>query len=103
MLVTGALVVLLIAEWIGCGTYCGLAAAIYIILMVSHFERSVYLYSVMRAFQTIIGVCIAWFINVKLLPYPAKPGTFSFWLSNKLGGEVQNVKRIYKSKNDLTQ
>jgi len=29
--------------------------------------------------QTIIGVTIAWFINVKLLPYPPKPGTLSYW------------------------
>ena len=37
----------------------------------------------MRAFQTIIGVSIAWFINVKLLPYPPKPGTLSYWLMEK--------------------
>lgn len=55
----------------------------YMILMISHFESSMYLYSIMRAFQTIIGVTIAWFINVKLLPYPPKPGTLSYWLEQK--------------------
>jgi len=83
ILLTGALLVLCVAEWVKCRVYCGLAAAIYIILMISHFESSMYLYSVMRAFQTIIGVSIAWFINVKLLPYPPNPGTFSYWLTEK--------------------
>ena len=66
VLILGALIVLCVAEWVKCKVYCGLAAAIYMILMISHFESSMYLYSIMRAFQTIIGVTIAWFINVKL-------------------------------------
>ena len=84
ILLVGALLVLCVAEWVKCRVYCGLAAAIYMILMISHFESSMYLYSVMRAFQTIIGVSIAWFINVKLLPYPPRPGTLSHWLAKKL-------------------
>ncbi len=84
VLLTGTLVVLVFAEWAKCKAYVGLAAAIYIILIVSHLNSSGYLYSFMRAFQTLIGVGIAWVINVKLLPYPAKPGTFSYWLTEKL-------------------
>ena len=83
VLILGALIVLCVAEWVKCKVYCGLAAAIYMILMISHFESSMYLYSIMRAFQTIIGVTIAWFINVKLLPYPPKPGTLCYWLEQK--------------------
>ncbi len=83
VLLLGALLVLCVAEWGKCRVYCGLAAAIYMILMISHFESSMYLYSVMRAFQTIIGVSIAWFINVKLLPYPPKPGSLSYWLTER--------------------
>lgn len=83
ILILGALLVLIVAEAVKCRVYCGLAAAIFMILMISHFESSMYLYSVMRAFQTIIGVSIAWFINVKLLPYPPKPGTLSYWLMEK--------------------
>lgn len=79
-LVVGALAVLVIAEVVKCRLYCGLAAAIYVILMVSHFEKSMYLYSLMRAFQTILGVGIAWVINVKLLPYPPTPRSLSYWL-----------------------
>ena len=83
VLILGALLVLVVAELVKCRVYCGLAAAIYLILMISHFESSMYLYSVMRAFQTIIGVIIAWFINVKLLPYPPKPGSLSYWLAQR--------------------
>lgn len=87
VLILGALIVLCVAEWIKCRVYCGLAAAIYIILMISHFDSSMYLYSIMRAFQTIIGVSIAWVINVKLLPYPPKPGSFSYWLAKRIGNK----------------
>ena len=83
-LLIGSLAVLCVAEWAKCKVYVGLSAAIYIILLVSHFNSSGYLYSIMRAFQTILGVGVAWLINVKLLPYPAKPGTFSHWLTEKL-------------------
>ena len=84
VLLFGALLVLIAAEWAKCKVFVGLAAAIYVILLVSHFNSSGYLYPLMRAFQTIIGVGIAWIINVKLLPYPAEPGTFSYWLTEKL-------------------
>lgn len=83
ILILGALVVLIVAELVKCRVYCGLAAAIYMILMISHFESSMYLYSIMRAFQTIIGVVIAWIINVKLLPYPPTPGSFSYFLTQR--------------------
>ena len=83
VLILGALLVLCVAELVKCRVYCGLAAAIYMILMISHFDSSMYLYSIMRAFQTIISVSIAWFINVKLLPYPPKPGTLSYWLMQR--------------------
>ena len=83
ILLVGALIVLCVAEAVKCQVYVGLAAAIYVILMISHFESSVYLYSLMRAFQTVIGVIVAWFINVKLLPYPPKPGSLSYWITNR--------------------
>lgn len=84
VLILGALLVLVVAELVKCRVYCGLAAAIFMILMISHFESSMYLYSIMRAFQTIIGVIIAWIINVKLLPYPPTPGSFSWWLAQRM-------------------
>ena len=89
ILLLGTMLVLCAAEWAKCRAYVGLAAAIFIILMLSHFESKVYLYSIMRAFQTVIGVVIAWFINVKLLLYPPKPGSFSYWLTKKLDKRKQ--------------
>ena len=83
ILLIGTLLVLCAAEWAKCRAYVGLAAAIFIILMLSHFESRVYLYSIMRAFQTIIGVTVAWFINVRLLPYPPKPGSLSYWITSR--------------------
>ena len=90
VLILGALLVLIVAELVKCRVYCGLAAAIYMILMISHFENSMYLYSIMRAFQTIIGVIIAWVINVKLLPYPPTPGSLSYWLAERKRRRSEN-------------
>ena len=80
ILLTGTLAVLCAAEWANCRDYCGLAASIAVILMISHFESSVYLHSLMRAVQTIVGVSIAWLVNVKLFPYPVTEGSLSAWL-----------------------
>ena len=68
----GTLVVLCIAEWVGCKALCGLAAAIFIILMVAHSDGEPITYSILRSAQTVIGIFIAWLINVKLFPYPGK-------------------------------
>lgn len=83
ILLAGSLLVLCAAELLGCHAFCGLATAIYIVLIVSHFESSMYLYSFMRAIQTILAVLIAWFINVKLLPYPPVPRSVSGWIMRR--------------------
>ena len=49
-----------------------LAAAIFIILLIYHADDNRYLYAVLRAFQTVIGVFVAWLVNVVLLPYPSR-------------------------------
>jgi len=72
-LLFGVLLTLLVAEKADCKAFCGLAAAIFIILMVSHANDDRFLYSILRAGQTIVGVLIAWLINVKLFPYPRRP------------------------------
>ena len=72
ILLVGILITLVVAEELGCNAYCGLAAAIYIILTVYHANDERYLYAVLRASQTVVGVFIAWVINVKLMPYPSK-------------------------------
>lgn len=65
----GSLITLCVAEVVGCKTFCGLAAAILIILIVSHSDGEPLTYSVLRSVQTVIGVLVAWLINVKLFPY----------------------------------
>ena len=75
ILLFGILLTLVIAEKVKCKTFCGLAAAIYIIMIIGHGDGEQYIYSIMRAFQTLIGVGCAWLINVKWLPYHGKPKT----------------------------
>jgi len=70
LLLIGALLCLIAAEKAGCKVFCGLSTAIFVILMVSHADDGRYIYSLLRAAQTIIGVFLAWLINVKLFPYP---------------------------------
>ena len=72
LLLLGTLIALTIGEKVGLKTLCALAAVYFIILMVSHADGERYIYSVLRACQTILGVFVAWLINVKLFPYPGK-------------------------------
>ncbi len=73
LLMLGVLIALIIAEKIGCKTFCGVAAIIFALLLISHQNNERYIYSILRAIQTILGVGVAWLINVKLFPYPCKP------------------------------
>ena len=73
LLLLGTLLALTLAEKTGCHAYCGLCAAIFIILMLTQKEGEPFYYSALRASQTIIGVSVAWLINVKLFPYPGTP------------------------------
>ena len=71
VLLLGTLLVLMVSEKLGCGEFCGFAAVVFIILLVSDSNR--YVDATLRALQTILGVFIAWVINVRLFPYPGKP------------------------------
>ena len=64
LVLTATLISLLIAEKANCENYCGIAAIIAIICMVSINEEDVYFYALMRAVQTLIGVFSAMFINI---------------------------------------
>ena len=69
VLIGGVLLTLEIAQKVGCKQFCGLAAAIFIILIVSYTTDRVFVYALLRCVQTIAGVFIAWLLNVKLFPY----------------------------------
>lgn len=73
VILVGVMIVLCVAEIVGCRNFCGLAAAILIILLVSRADNEPFTYSLLRSVQTVMGVFIAWLINVKLFPYPRKP------------------------------
>ena len=106
ILLLGTLAVLCVAEWANCRDYCGLSASIAVILIISHFESSVYLRSLMRAVQTVVGVSIAWLVNVKLFPYPATKGSLSAWLLQRrerrstLRAEAENAEQQAKLKGE---
>lgn len=73
LLLLGVLLTLIIAEKVGCNVYIGLAAAYFIIFFLTQRTGEPFYYSILRASQTVIGVFVAWLINVKLFPYPGKP------------------------------
>lgn len=75
VVLVGVLLVLCVAELVECKSFCGLAAAIVIILLISHTINEPLIYAVLRSSQTVIGVSVAWLINVKLFPYPGKKAT----------------------------
>lgn len=73
LILVGVLITLVIAEKSGCKTFCGIAALIFIIFLVSHTEdENVYVYATLRAVQTVLGVLIAWLVNVIMFPYSGK-------------------------------
>lgn len=74
LILFGVLLTLIVAEKVGCKTFCGLAAAIFVIMMIAHGDGEQYIYSVLRAFQTFIGCFCAWLINVKWFPYHGPNG-----------------------------
>ena len=64
VILIGALCALCVAEVLGCKNFCGIAAIIAVICMVSHSGEDRYLYAVMRVLQTLIGVFSAMAVNV---------------------------------------
>ena len=72
LILVGVLLALQLGERFGCGNLTGFAAAIFVVLLVYHSDDTRYLYAVVRASQTIIGVLVAWLLNVVLLPYPGR-------------------------------
>lgn len=72
MILVGSLLTLQVGQRVGCGSMTGLASVIFIILLIYHANDERYLYAILRASQTVIGVFIAWLLNVLLFPYPSR-------------------------------
>ena len=72
IIIGGVLLTLEVAQKVGCKAFCGLSAAIFIVLLVAYTSDRVFVYALLRCTQTIAGVFIAWLVNVKLFPYHGK-------------------------------
>lgn len=70
MLLVGTLLTLELGEKWDCQSMTGVAAVVFMILLIYHADEQRYLYAFLRASQTIIGVLVACFLNVTLFPYP---------------------------------
>ena len=76
IILLGILVTLWLAELMRCETFCGIAAIIFIICLVRDRDTNVnlYLYAILRVFQTLLGVFCAWVVNACVCPYPKQEG-----------------------------
>ena len=72
LILLAALVSLSIVERLKCGSMTGLSAVYCIIMLIFFNGDDPYLYVLLRACQTLMGVAVAYFVNVVLLPYPTR-------------------------------
>jgi len=71
MILVGILIALTGVEILRCGSMSGLAAVYFTILLI-FYNGNPYIYALIRACQTLLGVAVAWLVNVVLLPYPSR-------------------------------
>ncbi len=64
LLLVATLLSLSVAEIVKCKNFCGVAAIITVICLVSHSGGDRYLYATMRVFQTLLGVFVALIVNI---------------------------------------
>lgn len=74
IILAGVLLTLWLAQLIRCENFCGIAAIVFIICIVRDRDTGVniYLYAILRVFQTLLGVFSAWVVNSLVCPYPQK-------------------------------
>ena len=74
IILLGILVTLWLAELVRCENFCGIAAIIFVICLVRDRDTHInmYLYAILRVFQTLLGVFCAWVVNAFVCPYPKK-------------------------------
>ena len=64
VILIATLISLIFAEKAKCESFCGVAAMITIMCLVSHGEEDIYLHAIMRVCQTLIGVFSALIVNI---------------------------------------
>ena len=69
LILCGTLAALCVAELCKCKNLCGIAAIVFITCIVrdSNSNTSIYVYAVLRAIQTLVGVFSAWLVNTYFL------------------------------------
>ena len=72
LILLAALISLSIVERLRCGGMTGLSAVYCIIMLIFFNGDDPYMYALMRACQTVMGVAVAYLVNVVLLPYPTR-------------------------------
>ncbi len=74
VILLGVLITLWLAELLRCENFCGIAAIIFIICLVRDKSTNIniYLYAVLRVFQTLLGVFSAWVVNACVYPLHQK-------------------------------
>ena len=72
LILLAALIALSIVERLRCGGMSGLSAVYCIIMLIFYNGDDPYLYALLRASQTLMGVAVAYLVNVLLLPYPSR-------------------------------
>ncbi len=72
LILLAVLIALTIVERLRCGGMSGLSAVYCIIILIFYNGSDPYLYALLRASQTLIGVAVAYLVNVLLLPYPTR-------------------------------
>lgn len=74
LILAGVLAALWLAQLFRCENLCGIAAIVFVICLVRDRNATVniYLYAVLRVFQTLLGVFSAWAVNRLICPYPKK-------------------------------
>lgn len=72
LILLAVLIALSIVERLRCGGMSGLSAVYCIIILIFYNGSDPYLYALLRASQTLIGVAVAYLVNVVLLPYPSR-------------------------------
>ena len=70
IILLGILLTLWLAELVRCENFCGIAAIIFIICLVRDRDTDInmYVYAVLRVFQTLLGVFCAWVVNAFVCP-----------------------------------
>jgi len=70
IILVGVLATIWIAELLRCENFCGIASVIFVICLVRdrNSNINIYLYAILRVFQTMLGVFSAWMVNSLIAP-----------------------------------